>query len=293
MAEDTIHPERIWSPRVLGARPEHLSIYWRIENFNDANFNDGSAIIAIRDHGSRRSGKEVGSGDRKKKKEKKKGKKKLAARPGQTAIQHPDISWDQNLRQLRLGALIQQRAPSNAVIPRKRNSIAISHPILAVSEKPPSSILRFPPSLTPSPSVSLRRPTSFNPYRSITSSLFPPLCLYQYRPNLLCRQIVFAFPRQCNPLETTLILSSFTIVALDLFTTSPRFKASLVRPAIHPRARKTRSSRVRSNQFGLFRDCFRKREQFSTSRKTAASGSKESNLGHEIEVKRSNELIVR
>lgn len=121
------------------------------------------------------------------------------------SIQQPDISWDQNLRQLRLGALIQQRAPSNAVIPRKRNSIAISHPILVVSESPPSSILLLPPRL--------RRPTSFNPYRSITSSLFPPLRLYQYRPNLLCRQIVFAFPRQCNPLETTLLLSVPVLVS--------------------------------------------------------------------------------
>lgn len=119
------------------------------------------------------------------------GKNQPTRRPVGPNIQHPDISWDQNLRQLRLGALIQQRAPSNAVIPRKRNSIAISHPILAVSESPPSSILHLPPSPLPS--------NLLHPYRSITSSLFPPLRLYQYRPNLLCRQIVFASPDNVTP----------------------------------------------------------------------------------------------
>lgn len=92
-----------------------------------------------------------------------------------TAIQHPDISWDQNLRQLRLSALIQQRAPSNAVIPRKRNSIAISHPILAVSENPPSSILYTStlPSAVQPPStlIGLLLPLSFRRSVSINTDL--------------------------------------------------------------------------------------------------------------------------
>jgi len=66
------------------------------------------------------------------------------------------------------------KGTSNAVIPRKRNSIAISHPILAVSENPPSSILRLPPPPAvqpPSTLIGLLLPLSFRRSVSINTDL--------------------------------------------------------------------------------------------------------------------------